>query len=100
MRLLLKTDKGDWLQQEDSMAMRRMSLWLSEGMADALAMDVFEQEQFAHYSPLIIVTVRIVFPACGESSGSWRSIHARAATSLYCSAGEMIRLLHYAQPLN
>ena len=55
MHLLLKTDKGDWLQQEDSVAMRRMPLWLSEGMADALAMDISEQEHLIYYSPLIDV---------------------------------------------
>lgn len=55
MHLLLKSDKGDWLQMEDSIAMRRMPLWLAEGLADALSMDISAQEQLVWYSPLMDV---------------------------------------------
>lgn len=54
MHLLVKVD-GDWLSQADSVAEARMPLWLHEGLAEALAMAVAQQEGFAHYSPLIDV---------------------------------------------
>lgn len=53
LHLLLATGKGDWLALEDSVAMRRMPLWLSEGLADALAMQVSEEAGVAYFSPLL-----------------------------------------------
>lgn len=53
LHLLLATSKGDWLAVEDSLAMQRMPLWLSEGLADALAMQVSQEEGLVYYSPLL-----------------------------------------------
>lgn len=53
LHLLLATRAGDWLALEDSVAMRRMPLWLMEGLADALAMQVCEEEGLAYFSPLL-----------------------------------------------
>lgn len=53
MHLLLATPNGDWLAQEDSVALRRMPLWLTEGLADALSMEISERAHLPWYSPLL-----------------------------------------------
>lgn len=54
MHLLVKVD-GDWLNQPEGVAEARMPLWLHEGLAEALAMEVAARVGLAHYSPLIDV---------------------------------------------
>lgn len=53
MHLLLATPRGDWLAIEDSVAVQRMPLWLSEGLADALAMQISKEEGLVYFSPLL-----------------------------------------------
>jgi len=55
MHLLLASPMGDWLALDDSVAMQRMPLWLTEGLAEALAMDISEEERLDWYSPLFDV---------------------------------------------
>jgi len=57
LHLLLKSDKGDWLRGESKVADRRMPLWLHEGLADAIAIDVSQAEGLVYFSPLIDVPV-------------------------------------------
>lgn len=54
LHLLLTVEGGDWLAQPDE-AMARMPLWLHEGLADALAIEISAGEGLAYYSPLIEV---------------------------------------------
>ena len=55
LHLLLATPKGDWLSTPEDYQNRRMPLWLSEGLAESLAMEISAQEELAHFSPLIDV---------------------------------------------
>ncbi|MBP7587463.1 MAG: hypothetical protein KBA72_05890 [Thermoanaerobaculia bacterium] len=55
LHLLLKSGKGDWLAGDDKRAEERMPLWLHEGLADALAIDISRVEDLAYYSPLLDV---------------------------------------------
>lgn len=55
LHLLLKSEKGDWLAGDDETAELRMPLWLYEGLADALAIDISSAEGLDYYSPLIDV---------------------------------------------
>jgi len=54
MHLLMKVD-GDWLSQPDGVAEARMPLWLHEGLAEAISMEVDARTGMKHYSPLIDV---------------------------------------------
>ena len=54
MHLLMKVD-GDWLSQPDGVAEARMPLWLHEGLAEAISMEVDARTGMTHYSPLIDV---------------------------------------------
>jgi hypothetical protein len=54
MHLLIKVD-GDWLSQPDGVAEARMPLWLHEGLAEAISMEVDARTGMMHYSPLIDV---------------------------------------------
>jgi hypothetical protein len=54
MHLLMKVD-GDWLAQPEGAAEARMPLWLHEGLAEGIAMEVAARNGFAHFSPLIDV---------------------------------------------
>jgi hypothetical protein len=51
MHILLWPADGDWLSAPEHVANERMPLWLSEGLADVLAIDVSEQEGLTYYSP-------------------------------------------------
>jgi len=53
LHLLLATPKGDWLARRDSVALQRTPLWLMEGLADALAMQISEEEGIEYFSPLL-----------------------------------------------
>ncbi len=55
LHLLLKSDKGDWLVGDDKNADELMPLWLHEGLADALAIDISLAEGLTYYSPLVDV---------------------------------------------
>jgi len=55
MHILLEADGEDWLAQPGEFAAARMPLWLQEGLADALAMEISAREGLAYYSPLIDV---------------------------------------------
>lgn len=50
LHLLLATPGGDWLARDD--ADTRMPLWFSEGLPDALAIQISETEGLRHFSPL------------------------------------------------
>jgi len=50
LHLLLATPGGDWLARDD--ADTRMPLWFSEGLPDALAIQISESEGLRHFSPL------------------------------------------------
>lgn len=54
MHLLIRVD-GDWLSQPDGVAEARMPLWLHEGLAEAISMEVDARTGMMHYSPLIDV---------------------------------------------
>lgn len=66
LHLLLDPAKGDWLSRPAEEADQRMPLWLYEGLAESLAMDVAAQEGLAHYSPLIEVPASGVDALCAE----------------------------------
>lgn len=54
MHLLLRNVEGaDWILQDPDFQNTRMPLWLHEGMADALAMEVSSREGLVYYSPLV-----------------------------------------------
>lgn len=55
LHLLLKSGKGDWLEGGRKNAEERMPLWLHEGLADALAIEISLAEGLEYYSPLIDV---------------------------------------------
>lgn len=55
LHLLLKSDKGDWLAGDKKKSDEGMPLWLHEGLADALAIDISHAEGLTYYSPLIDV---------------------------------------------
>ncbi len=55
MHLLIKVD-GDWLSQPDGLAEARMPLWLHEGLAEAISMEVDARTGTRHYSPLVDVS--------------------------------------------
>lgn len=57
LHLLLKSAKGDWLAGDEEDADQHMPLWLHEGLADALAIDVSQAEGLAYYSPLVDVPI-------------------------------------------
>lgn len=55
LHLLLAPAGGDWLATPGNIAAARMPLWLHEGLAESLAMDIAAEEGLVHYSPLIDV---------------------------------------------
>lgn len=50
LHLLLATPGDDWLARDDADA--RMPLWFSEGLPDALAIQISESEGIRYFSPL------------------------------------------------
>jgi hypothetical protein len=56
LHILVKLDGGDWIGQPQEIAAKRMPLWMHEGLADAVAMEVSTREGLTYYSPLIDVS--------------------------------------------
>lgn len=52
---LLLTREGHWLSKPDEVADARMPLWLEEGLAESVAMDVAARERLPYFSPVIDV---------------------------------------------
>jgi hypothetical protein len=73
MHLLLATPGGDWLAVPDSIADRRTPLWLSEGLAESLAMDVAAQVGLPLASPPFNVRASDLDSVCGEQLQAGRA---------------------------
>lgn len=53
VHLLLASEGGDWLSGDPEYAQQHMPLWLIEGLADAVAMEVAHREKITYFSPLM-----------------------------------------------
>lgn len=68
LHLLLATPGGDWLARDDADA--RMPLWFSEGLPDALAIQISESEGLRYFSPLWSVPSSGLDELCRTELGS------------------------------
>lgn len=66
MHLLIASRRGEWFAESEETMNARMPLWLHEGLAESLAIDVDERLETAHYSPIIDVPASGLDALCRE----------------------------------
>lgn len=66
MHILLASRRGEWFAETEAVQNARMPLWLHEGLAESLAIDIDDRAQLPHYSPLIQVPASGIDTLCRE----------------------------------
>lgn len=66
MHILLASSRGNWLAASEEVQQARMPLWLHEGLAESLAIDVDHELGLAHYSPFSDANVSSLADLCRE----------------------------------
>lgn len=66
MHLLIASRRGEWFAESEAIQNARMPLWLHEGLAESLAIDIDARAQLRHYSPVIDVPAGEIDTLCRE----------------------------------
>lgn len=66
MHLLIASRRGDWFAESEEAQNAGMPLWLHEGLAESLSIDVDQSAGLTHYSPVIEVPADEIDQLCRE----------------------------------